>query len=757
MSKKTKRVQPAKPQVAPTAARRRSTQGLMLLVAVIAAIGITTIANYLVYWQYRGLSPEARSWVRYDLTSTRRYSLSEQSRGVINSLEKPHRIVTMLGGDTLTDEHRQRVRDLADEYGRASTKITVEHIDLDTESNRRAELLSEMDAMFAEDTADIRSAISKGLTFVDRSAQTVDQIEKLIKAIIDSGVELRPASIQKQRLDDLHSQYLRLQEQREELLSLRDQMLGSAWKPRLRKPGQVAQAVAGAGEQMPDYTQLMAMLQRYAIQLTRQTLPDTPGKADQLRRGVVVSSLSRPEAQEAALDAQNTLAALAKQVPEVHKTLSAEADALLGVGPPMRYEQARAILNDKPCVLVTVGGDARVLPAEVLFRGAGNADQGQTSDLFVGEEQLTGALISMRLDPPPLIVFIRSNTGLRAFESFGADQQPKPGIYDYVAKRLLTMDFEVVEWANPLREDPPQPRAGQRVVWVTMPYLKPDPTRKESLDNTRKDKVAKHLEERLAAGDSALVMPSFNPDTDPRLDNSANADSLITLLDQFGIEAQVYHNVSRLRDEADDPADSVYTSAFYIDRWPNSAIVGRALEGINTYFFAPMPLELRMTQGVKQTALAELTMPAMHVQRTVPDRETGAFTPEPDSAKQRVLIGAAAERDQARLIAIGDATWALDNLTSAAVLPDGKSGPGLADEPGAKLLYPGNTDLFVNCICWLAHEDQLIAASPRTQDVRRITELSPASLRLYRIGLLGVMPAAIFLIGIIVWLARRRA
>ena len=47
-----------KPQpAAPTAAKRRSTNALMVLVAVLAAIGITVIANYVVYWQYRGMSP----------------------------------------------------------------------------------------------------------------------------------------------------------------------------------------------------------------------------------------------------------------------------------------------------------------------------------------------------------------------------------------------------------------------------------------------------------------------------------------------------------------------------------------------------------------------------------------------------------------------------------------------------------------------------------------------------------------------------
>ena len=748
---------PAESSKAQTAARRRSTQGLMLLIAVVASVGIVVIVNYLVYWQYRGLSPEARAWVRYDLTSTRKYSLSEQSRGVINELDKPHRLVTMLGGESISDEQQQRVRDLADEYGRASTRIDVQHIALERDTDQRAELLAEMDAMFTEETKAIRGSIAEGLAFLDRSKETVDKITSLLQTIIDSDVEMRPQSIQDQRLADLHSQYLRIQDQRQQLVDLRDSMLGSDWQSRLREPGRVAADVSGAGDQMPDYTQLMAKIQEYVIQLTRQTLPDTPSKADQLMRGIVINNNTTPSARQAALEAQNTLAALVQQIPQVHKTLTAEADPLLLVAPPMRYEQARKILNDEPCVLLTADGDARVLPAHVLFRGAGQSDTSQSADLFVGEEQLTGALISMRLDPPPLIVFIRSNTGRRALSVSGPDEQVVDGTYDHVAERLLAMDFEVAEWSRPLRDEPPKARPGQRVVWITMPYLKPDASRKQSLDNTLKDKVTAHLTDRLKAGDSAMVMLSYNPDTDPRLDNSAQADSLINLLKSYGVDAQVYQNVSRLSQESEDAEKSVYSSAFLVEDWPSSSIVGQSLEGIDTYFFAPMPLSIKNVDGVKQTPLVELTLPAMYVQRNVPDRETGAFTPEPDSARASVTIGAAIEQDDSRLVTIGDATWALDNIASLAILPDGKTGPGLINEPGARLAYPGNTDLFVNAVCWLAHEDQLIAASPRTQDVRRISDLSEQGQGVYRVALLGGMPSAIFAIGIVVWLIRRRA
>lgn len=745
------------PTPTPSAARRRSKNALLVLVAVIAAIGITTIVNYVVYWQYRGMSPDARRWVRYDLTSTRRYSLAPQSRGVLDSLTTQHRLVTMLGGETMTPDQQQRIRDLIDEYARASEQLEVKHIDLDSQAGERDSLLAEMDAMFAEDTAPIRRSISDGLEKLNKYEELVDQIESSLRTIVDSGVEMRPASIQNQRLTDLHSQYLRLQDQASQIRENRSDMLGNNWQTRLKTPGGISLDSADQGAALPDYTLLMSSIQRYAIQLA-QTLADTPAKADQLYRGIVVNQLAEPKAQETALKAQNTLAALVQQVPQLQKQLKPQLDALLTVTPPHRYEDARSVLNDKPCVLTTSEGDARVIPAELLFRGSGTSEEGTTSDLFVGEEQLTGALISMQLEPPPLVVFVRSNIGLRALSVVSADQQRLEGIYDHVTARLLSMDFEVAEWVpNKAMDNAPQPRKGQAVVWVTMPYRKPDSRYPESLKTEGKARLATFLKEKMNLGHGVLMMLGANPDTDPRFKHDEPADPLVHVLSQMGIDAQVYQSAVRLESEDADGKRKVYSNAFLVRRWPDSVVAGDALNGIDTYLTFPMPIETATTQGVKHIRLVELSAPVMHVQREAADRETGEFTPEPDSSRNNVVVGVAAQRGDARLITIGDALWAMDEIVSAAVLPDGTSGPGLADKPGARILYPGNSDLFVNCVCWLAHEEDLIAASPRTQDIRRIKAISPATIQTYRVLLWGGMPAAIFVVGVVVWLMRRRA
>jgi hypothetical protein len=739
---------------APTANQRRLSNTLLVLVSVVAAIGIVVLTNYVVFWQYRSLSPEARQWVRYDLTSTRRYSLSEQSRSVLKQLEDEHRVVTMLGGDTIEPAQQQRVRDLVDEYGRASAKLDIQHIDLDTQTDRREALLAEMDAMFAEETASIRQSILEGFQLVDRYAETINQIEAWLHAIVESEITFRPASIQRQRLADLHGQYLRLQDQSIRLTQLRDDMLGSDWQDRLRSPGIVRQ---GDGDNLPEYTRLMAEIQQYILDLAGNTLPDTPGKADQLRRGIAIDRLAPPETQQAARQAQNTLAAMVQQVPEFFRTVKRETDPLLNITPPLRYREARTILNDQPCVLVTSGSDARVIPADLLFRGSGAANTEAINDLFVGEEQLTGALISIQLDPPPLVVFIRSNIGLRAVSITGSEQQRIEGVYDEVTKRLLAMDFEVAEWPDPVNTDPPMLREGQRAVWVTMPYFRPSVSRPASLDNTNKNAVASFLERRLEEGDGAMVMLYANGDTAPRFRGESPEDALATLLSTFGIDAQLYQSAVQLQSEDEDGENRRYTNQFIVNQWPDSPIVGQALDGINTFVTFPIPVGLTDIPGVKQMPLVEIAAPVLHVQEAAADPETGTFDPEPDSERERVLVGVAAEKGDARLVTIGSATWAMDEILSTAALPDGTVGTGLAERPGARILYPGNSDLFVNSICWLAHEEALIAASPRTQDIRRIEPLASETLQATRVLLWAGMPAVILVVGIAVAFMRRRA
>jgi len=787
--------------MAPTAANRRVRNGLILGVAVPVAIALCVLLNWLTYRQYRSMSPDARQWVRYDLTSTRRYSLSEQTRSVIGTLTEQHKIVTMLGRPDETDLQKQRVqevRDLVDEYSRASAFVEASHLDLTGDLDRRATLLADLAEQYSGDTAAIRRAVLIGDTDAEAFAKELEELQGVLQGVIDSGVITRSGDIQ--ALYDLNAQFLQVLKQHEEYLAIRSEQLGTArWQERLAgkrweglldqwravppnytDPGSdgLRQAGESDGVPLPDYELLLVHLQQFYLAVDRQVAVTTSGVVDAVVRRVASPGQSAsPEERQRSMEARNSLALLSQRVspprgaaPSMHDRLRVAIRPVVQLELPQRYNDARAIVSDQPCIVIMSEDQARVVPSALLYRGTGGEEiVGDTTaqEQFLGEEQLTGAMISMTLDPPPLVVFVRSNLGRSAL-TVGSGENTTHGDYNHVAQRLRSLGFEVVDWAPQVQA--PIPKPGQKVVWVTMPYAQPIPGQPVTMDQALKARVMNYVRQRLDEGDSALVILAANRFADPErasellampgIDDAGLAGDPITeLLAQWGIEAQIYQNVLRVVSEDDEgrpiaPAHSSFT----VTTWPEDGTVGNALSGIATYFREAYPLFTHETPGITHRPLVALDHSGMWVQKTLPSERDGQPMTIPNDAKvERLTIGVSAQRGASRLIAVGDPWWAMDAFTTYGTTPDGRQGPGLAEEPGAFINYPGNSELFVNSILWLTEQDALIAASPRTQDIRRIPEMDPSRLRVYKVLLLGVMPGAILIMAIAVGLVRRRA
>ena len=116
-----------------------------------------------------------------------------------------------------------------------------------------------------------------------------------------------------------------------------------------------------------------------------------------------------------------------------------------------------------------------------------------------------------------------------------------------------------------------------------------------------------------------------------------------------------------------------------------------------------------------------------------------------------VVLGGAADRSEAkptgetrlpgdkpsiartRLLAFADADWASN----------------------AYLESLANDRLLVNSFNWLASEEDLVAIPGVDPDLRRL-DLTPSQRRAMGIGSIGAVPAAVMLVGLAVWLRRRR-
>ncbi len=103
-------------QVARSFNRRQTRYGALAGTGLVLVLLVTTGLNYVL----------ARQNVRWDLTAARQFSLSDQTRRVLGSLERPLRILVFA-----RDLEFPTYQDRLDEYAYESGQVTVDYIDVD--------------------------------------------------------------------------------------------------------------------------------------------------------------------------------------------------------------------------------------------------------------------------------------------------------------------------------------------------------------------------------------------------------------------------------------------------------------------------------------------------------------------------------------------------------------------------------------------------------------------------------------------------
>jgi len=118
-----------------------------------------------------------------------------------------------------------------------------------------------------------------------------------------------------------------------------------------------------------------------------------------------------------------------------------------------------------------------------------------------------------------------------------------------------------------------------------------------------------------------------------------------------------------------------------------------------------------------------------------PENETAIGTAKPGDARvdpEALSAAGAAAANESRLVVIGDSDFA-----------NNRNFPDL-----------GNGNFFMNCVAWLAQDEDLIAVRPKDPDLRRVT-LTKGQLGVLNLIVLGVVPAAMAIAGVIVTVRRR--
>jgi hypothetical protein len=281
-------------------------------------------------------------------------------------------------------------------------------------------------------------------------------------------------------------------------------------------------------------------------------------------------------------------------------------------------------------------------------------------------------------------------------------------------------------------------------VWVIVP-----PMQRAGVQISRaEDALLTAVSNLIREGESVLL--SVYPSTLPRY---GQIDRWAQLPAPFGLEMNtssvLYERVQT------GVSESQVRLAQLVNDYPTDHRISRAIAGLDLRLTLPVSISLEPDQAdAARTVLA-------HVAAN-PDRWLEAqWTTDPDQQRQPspqtvlerdVPIAVAAERSHPahggtqRLIAVGAGAWML-SFESDLVVPIGGN--------RVALVYPGNNELMLATVAWLAGMDDLIAASPISQEVSRLRDVTEAArLRWLWITVAG-LPGACALLGLLVWMVRR--
>lgn len=679
---------------------RRFKYGLNVAISVLVVLAIVVFINII---SYRRLAH-----LRLDMTATRIYSLSPQTQKLLTKMKKDVKIVTLISRNA---EEIQKAKDLISEYDNYSPHITVEHIDPARQVGRVEQFYGTIKKRYADTLTPLQDAIKQGRDEAQRLAHDIAEQKKLMASLMED--KSFADGQEKKLIEQVIRSFARFNDQFKQTNEQIDKTLESA---------------------LPDYSG--------SLNVVKQLLSEYDEKV----YAVVINYLDKH------MDSSKQPAAVREKMLQLVESFKATRKHIGKVLPTLRSvkagEEYTKVMQQiaEPDSVVLIGKDQiRVIPLVDMFRMPQQQQpNGQQPELqFLGEEKITGTLLAMSMDTQPLVVFIQ-----------GSQRTPVLGYqgqYEAVAERLRNLNFEVKEWSpmgrrNPMTGQPgqptppPTPKDGQSVVWIVTPIEPANPMMMQMGQMGPAKQIMDHVTQCMDKGQAVMFITGPNPAASMGMSDPVNE-----ALGEWGINVQsasmvMNEVVTSDRGTGADPTVRIST-------WPQDLPVTEALSGSAGVFASASPIDIKKTDGITVYPLAVAHGKRMWAQKNLREQNPKYSA---DDAADAFTLAVAAARGKQRIAVFADPVWATDQIINFGML-----GPNTAQMVGA--MFPANSELFVNSVFWLSHMDEMIAASARSQDIRRIGEITPGQMMALRWGVLAGMPLVIFAIGIGVGLKRRAA
>jgi hypothetical protein len=511
------------------------------------------------------------------------------------------------------------------------------------------------------------------------------------------------------------------------------------------------------GNQLPNWGALKQKITETLDEI--QPLIEFVGDADKLK---------------AAVDGKKLPAALGAYFTEAnarYKTMATELKGYKAQLDDLKPLKVQDVLDSlgRDTVVVMGENSAKVIPNKDLFTRSPNGRQGEEGVVFNGEQAISSAIYAMANPNKVKVVFVTA-----------APTHMLEDMYSDMKKELEDLNFEVLEWSPPASQQPgmppeggPPPASGKGVVWIVFPPETPsNPMMMMSAPDA--GPVITATKTHLAKGGNVLFMAEPNGGfmgsaTYPYAD----------LVKDFGIQVDSKYTVMHMLEQPDSETGRVVSqNTVYVGFEPNRPVlyakseITTPVEGLQT-IFGPVRLNNGGQAGactvVKVINPAPAEVEAKELVTTPYDDSfwattepsaTGKFDPTKDM-KAPVPLMAVAVKDKGKKAPDGSSDEQRVGVLGAKMLGSDFFAQmmGIKSRPdGLRELsrqFPGNTELMKNTVLWLSGYENMIAVSAKANRPASIGAVTPGNWWTV-FSLIVLAPVLALFVGILVWAARHR-
>ena len=381
--------------------------------------------------------------------------------------------------------------------------------------------------------------------------------------------------------------------------------------------------------------------------------------------------------------------------------------------PPLRLSEVAAAMQFPPTIIVSGTKGVAAIPAWQM-----------RSSVDATELALAEAMRCAEGAPRIALTIVHSQT------TSPLDSVPSGGDLSLIVQSLRAARIEVDQW-NPVNATRPLTQGVKR-VWIVVPPLdrsaqEPDPAEVALLAATRR---------LMSEGENIFLTATPNP-----FAAMGMSDPWADLFQYAGLRAKSGQVVLDLGARS----ENIKELRNFVEFSGSATGHGASIAAANENMLWPMPIPIEITKRESWTATAIEFIPPgpqrwIENDPRVVSRSMEA-APEGKVFTQGVPVLVVAQRDDGIRIAIsGGLSWLL-TLHS-----------GMSDGDTRALRYPGNRDLAIGVIRWLAGSESISTVA----DTGRVPELGEQARVILSAFSLVAIPLSMALTGSLIWKSRKR-